>query len=84
MTEECYAIVLYQDGRRLHIWERLGPEEAKRIYRVYFNDWDFGVQLYRGGVRLKARDAWTEMGIYSRIRLRRLEDRVYRVKEAGG
>ncbi len=61
MTEECYAIVLYQDGRRLHIWERLGPEEAKRIYRVYFNDWDFGVQLYRGGVRLKARDAWTEM-----------------------
>ena len=28
MTEECYAIVLYQDGRRLHIWERLGPEEA--------------------------------------------------------
>ena len=66
MTEECYAIVLYQDGRR-----------------VYFNDWDFGVQLYRGGVRLKARDAWTEMGIYSRIRLRRLEDRVYRVKEAG-
>ena len=83
MTEECYAIVLYQDGRRLHIWERLGPEEAKRIYRVYFNDWDFGVQLYRGGVRLKARDAWAEMGIYSRIRLRRLEDRVYRVKEAG-
>ena len=50
---------------------------------MYFNDWDFGVQLYRGGVRLKARDAWAEMGIYSRIRLRRLEDRVYRVKEAG-
>lgn len=84
MTEGCYAIVLYQDGRRLHTWERLGLEQARRIYRVYFYDRDFGVQLYRRGERLKARDAWEEMGICSRIRLRRLSDRVYSVKEAAG
>ena len=82
MTEECYAIWLYQDGYRLYIWDGLSREDAKRIYRMYFNDSDYGMQLYRAGVRLKCRDAWNEMGINSGIRLRRMRDRIYRVKEA--
>ena len=71
MTEECYAIGLYQDGRPLAVWDGLGLEKAKRIYRAYFNDPDFGLLIYKNGERLKLRDAWVEMAVWDGIRLTR-------------
>ena len=78
MTGECYAIGLYQDGRLLALWDGLGLEKAKRIYRAYFNDPDFGLLLYKSGERLKMRDAWAEMGVRAGIRTLRSRDLVGR------
>ena len=81
MTGECYAVGLYQDGKLLERWDKLDLGKAKRIYRAYFDDPDFGVVLFREGERLKARDAWRELGMTARIRLVKVDDRVYRVRE---
>lgn len=80
---ERYEIRVYHFGNEIARWENLTLERAGFFYRVYFYGEDYGVFLWKDGVRVPSATAWKlmEVGFGWQSRHRYKQRRYYAQQE---